>query len=349
MGDPGAIGPTGQAGPMGSMGSMGSPGQSVVASSEPPGGNCAGGGVKLVSASGTAFVCNGASPTIDYSMVIANGTTPQSASFNVTGTGVVGNGMDVSGGGTYYVTTDHVVDIQGADAYGAARIIMRSNGAAPNIQFANDGSTPNTQAFLGLLHTGSFAPYTGNVLSMGPPGDATTMNTLNFSSIFQHTPDGNYGVAEISNDTGFYKALLLAGNRSAAPTSPTGTGRRVVVIDELDVLGQPQGTLVVGGDTNLNGNLAVTGNASIGVHVVDCSAAGTTSGDCFCANNETVINGGGTGGPAMWLYESRPLRSSDSPTNPAWNGHNGWRLHCANAGGDNPCNAYVITCARLAP
>jgi hypothetical protein len=60
MGDPGA------------MGNMGSPGQSVVASSEPAGANCQSGGVKLVSASGTNYVCNGASnPT---QTIVANGS-----------------------------------------------------------------------------------------------------------------------------------------------------------------------------------------------------------------------------------------------------------------------------------
>ncbi|MCA3011030.1 MAG: hypothetical protein INH41_01380 [Myxococcaceae bacterium] len=44
----------------GAPGPQGAPGQSVVGSSEPPGANCAAGGVRLVSVSGAAFVCNGA-------------------------------------------------------------------------------------------------------------------------------------------------------------------------------------------------------------------------------------------------------------------------------------------------
>lgn len=51
------------AGPAGPAGPQGTPGQSVVGSSEPSGANCATGGVRLVSASGTAYVCNGAQGT----------------------------------------------------------------------------------------------------------------------------------------------------------------------------------------------------------------------------------------------------------------------------------------------
>jgi len=63
MGDPGPAGPPGPTGPMGdpgTMGNMGSAGESVTVGAEPAGANCANGGVKMVSSSGTAYVCNGA-------------------------------------------------------------------------------------------------------------------------------------------------------------------------------------------------------------------------------------------------------------------------------------------------
>lgn len=47
------------AGPVGPQGAQGTAGQSVVGSSEPAGTNCAAGGVRFVSASGTAYACNG--------------------------------------------------------------------------------------------------------------------------------------------------------------------------------------------------------------------------------------------------------------------------------------------------
>jgi len=64
----GPAGPAGPAGPEGATGETGSPGangvpgapgQSVVGQSEPAGSNCLTGGVKLTSASGVNYVCNG--------------------------------------------------------------------------------------------------------------------------------------------------------------------------------------------------------------------------------------------------------------------------------------------------
>lgn len=52
-------GSPGATGPAGSTGAAGSSGVSVTVTTEPPGSNCANGGQKLVSASGTAYVCNG--------------------------------------------------------------------------------------------------------------------------------------------------------------------------------------------------------------------------------------------------------------------------------------------------
>jgi hypothetical protein len=62
-GQPGEAGEAGEAGVTGPQGPQGSAGQSVVGSSEPPGSNCADGGVKLVSAGGTTYVCNGSAGT----------------------------------------------------------------------------------------------------------------------------------------------------------------------------------------------------------------------------------------------------------------------------------------------
>jgi len=62
-GPAGAKGDTGSAGANGtngSIGTSGTPGQSVTSVVEPPGVNCAEGGLKLTSVSGTQYVCNGA-------------------------------------------------------------------------------------------------------------------------------------------------------------------------------------------------------------------------------------------------------------------------------------------------
>lgn len=118
-GPPGAAGPPGQvvvvstvdggtivvdggvaivAGPAGPQGAPGVAGQSVVGSSEPVGTNCAAGGVRLVSASGTAYVCNGAPGAAGQSVGFAvenPGTTCPAGGVRLigaSGTSIVCNG-----------------------------------------------------------------------------------------------------------------------------------------------------------------------------------------------------------------------------------------------------------------
>ncbi|MBL8933557.1 MAG: hypothetical protein JNM69_03335 [Archangium sp.] len=110
-GPPGPVGPAGQvvvvstvdggtivvdggvaivAGPVGPQGVQGSAGQSVVGSSEPAGTNCAAGGVRLVSASGTAYACNGAqgSPGQSVGFAVENpGTTCPAGGVRLIGVG----------------------------------------------------------------------------------------------------------------------------------------------------------------------------------------------------------------------------------------------------------------------
>jgi hypothetical protein len=123
MGDPGTMGNTG------AMGNMGTAGQSVTVASEPAGANCPGAGIKVTSMSGTTYVCNGANGqgvtvapesagancaaggikvqngasttfvcngVVDLTKAIANGTTPQTASFNITGNGTIGGTLTIN-------------------------------------------------------------------------------------------------------------------------------------------------------------------------------------------------------------------------------------------------------------
>jgi len=69
----------------------------------------------------------------------------------------------------------------------------------------------------------------------------TDLNPILFSSSWQAFPDPATNRAEISNDVGTYKTLMIVGNRSA------GLGRRVSVWDRLEI----------------NGNLAVTGDITL--------------------------------------------------------------------------------------
>jgi hypothetical protein len=67
-------------------------------------------------------------------------------------------------------------------------------------------------------------------------------NPIRFSAGWTGFPDGIANGAEISNDIGTYKTLMIVGNRSA------GVGRRVSVWDRLEV----------------NGLLSISGNVGIG-------------------------------------------------------------------------------------
>ncbi|HWK88983.1 MAG TPA: hypothetical protein VNP72_03285, partial [Longimicrobium sp.] len=70
----------------------------------------------------------------------------------------------------------------------------------------------------------------------------TDSNPVRFTSGWSGFPDQAPNQAEISNDTGSYKTLMLVGNKSA------GGPRRVSVWDRLEV----------------NGTLGVTGDAAVG-------------------------------------------------------------------------------------
>jgi hypothetical protein len=86
-------------------------------------------------------------------------------------------------------------------------------------------------------------------------------NTLNFTSGWQSTPDPTTNVAEISNDTGTFKTLMIVGNKSA------GTGeRRVSIWDRLTV----NGTLCVNGDCS--NSLWPSGSYCILQHGGSCPA-----------------------------------------------------------------------------
>jgi hypothetical protein len=68
-------------------------------------------------------------------------------------------------------------------------------------------------------------------------------NPLLFDSQFSSFPDGAANRAELANDTGTFKGLVIAGNRSGGAT------RRVVVLDDLEV----KGDLVVRGSASKPG------------------------------------------------------------------------------------------------
>jgi len=79
---------------------------------------------------------------------------------------------------------------------------------------------------------GSVAAYmnsSGDIMGSGK----LTMgaNPINLTSVWSESPDGTTNVAEISNDVGVLKKLMIVGNKSA------GGNRKVGVMDELQVHG----------------------------------------------------------------------------------------------------------------
>ncbi|MFA5320863.1 MAG: tail fiber domain-containing protein [Candidatus Omnitrophota bacterium] len=77
----------------------------------------------------------------------------------------------------------------------------------------------------------------------------TAANPLLLSSNWQNYPNGASNRAEISNDTGTYKTLMIVGNRSN-----DGSTRRVSVWDKLEV----HGTLSVSGSSSIGGEMIGT-------------------------------------------------------------------------------------------
>jgi hypothetical protein len=99
----GAVGPAGPTGATGAIGPTGPAGQSVIGSSEPTGANCTYGGIKYVSATGTAYVCNGAPGAAG-----ATGATGPPGPTGSAGQSVIGSseptGANCTYGGIKYVS-----------------------------------------------------------------------------------------------------------------------------------------------------------------------------------------------------------------------------------------------------
>lgn len=98
------------------------------------------------------------------------------------------------------------------------------------------------------------------------------LNPLRISSGWTGSPDGVTNRAEISNDTGAHKTLMIVGNNSA------GMGRRVSVWDRLEV----NGDVVVTGLIGNKGYSAQPRNPNWGggIHTWDVEAEGSI----WCAN-----------------------------------------------------------------
>jgi hypothetical protein len=114
----------------------------------------------------------------------------------------------------------------------------RSDGTEPVTIDANRASiTAGTANAPGLVQVqnaqnGSSIQLDGSTGNVNAGGVATIgSNPLRFTSAWSGFPDPATNRAEISNDTGTYKTLMIVGNKSA------GLGRRVSIWDRLEVNG----------------------------------------------------------------------------------------------------------------
>jgi hypothetical protein len=99
-------------------------------------------------------------------------------------------------------------------------------------------------------------------------------NPLRFSTNWQNTPAAGTNYAEISNDTGSYKTLMIIGNRS----NDAGV-RRVSVWDRLEV----------------NGHLAVTGKVTAGSYNIQYFQRTIAANNSGAGPRDTYIDYSGMG------------------------------------------------------
>jgi Chaperone of endosialidase len=124
---------------------------------------------------------------------------------------------------------------------------------------------------------------------VGPLRILTGSNPIRFTSGWSSFPDAVTNQAEISNDTGAYKTLMIVGNKSA------GFGRRVSIWDRLEVNGRmsvSDGIIQKGGDP-------ITSTADLGLYSQVpgyCMRFVTTGGGVFWFFSD---GGGGTNIVAM--------------------------------------------------
>jgi hypothetical protein len=104
--------------------------------------------------------------------------------------------------------------------------------------------TPSPLAKLSInggLHVGGDSDPGDNNLLVDGTSTVTGVNPIRFTSKWSAFPDDkdNKNRAEISNDTGDYKTLMIVGNRSAGLKTAAGDEcRRVSIWDRLDVYGE---------------------------------------------------------------------------------------------------------------
>lgn len=192
-------------GPQGAPGSQGAAGQSVIGSSEPAGANCASGGVRLVSASGTAFVCNG-----------AQGSPGQSVGF-----GVEPAGAACAAGGVRLI--------------GASGTSIVCNGVQGSQGSLGPQGPPGQALFILVADGGSLAVDAGVVVVAGPLGAPGVPGPP--GGIRVVAPDGGLLGYSTGSDYWVTAAGCFVGIRGLTPVA--SQLRTNICFTSLDCTGQP--------------------------------------------------------------------------------------------------------------
>jgi hypothetical protein len=226
------------------------------------------------------------------------GTTSPQAKLHVAGGGVrwgnnselvidQGGGIELGGNNTTAGTGTPYIDFhfQGVTQDFNTRIINDANGrlslVAPTLQASGNVGigTPTPSDRLDVA--GNLRILTGS-------------NPIRFTSSWSGFPDPVNNQAEISNDTGTYKTLMIIGNKSG------GLGRRVSVWDRLEINGALITNGVVGiGTAGPQVRLHAVGNRiridNGGGHTLDLRADGSAldlesnGADLFINNNNVPV------------------------------------------------------------
>jgi hypothetical protein len=177
------------------------------------------------------------------------------------------NGLVNANGG---VAVDSVFRLYGEaqDSYVNVRVLQNTSTTLPDGMYVNYNSTGTTDADIrfyanGVTERMIIKANTGNVgIGTSSPADRldvagnlrvnTGGNPLRFTSAFANFTGDAVDHAEISNDTGTYKTLMILGNRSN-----NASIRRVSIWDRLEV----------NGSLNVSGALTLAGNPTTALQV----------------------------------------------------------------------------------
>jgi|SRR5215216_1219700 hypothetical protein len=199
------------------------------------------------------------------------------------GTTTAGSRLELGGNADLVLraTAEDPGDIVFQNSAGTQKGRVWSNPTAGAALFLSSGDiTPDvTIDASGNVGVGTTTPASGNKLDVaGSLRILTGSNPVRFTSAHTGFSNSVTNQAEISNDTGTFKSLMIVGNRSGGLAGP-GLGRRVSVYDTLEVNGTLrmaiQGDILFTGGLDANHGIGWYGGAKGDRDFYDQGFAGT--------------------------------------------------------------------------